>query len=247
MSVTAEKTPQKNPAPLAGQEVQRFYDQVYFRDAGGYRNVPPHLHRLARRFAPWRDRKLLDVACGTGEWLMAAKLHGATTAGIDISRVATETCRRYSPDREIHCGSAERLPFSDREFDFISCLGALEHFLDPHTALREMIRVAKRNALFLLLVPNSGFLTRRLGLYSGTHQADVKEDVRSLREWRELFESAGLVVLHRWKDLHVLSRSWIFRGPWYRWPLRAGQALALPLWPLSWQYQVYHLCVTRRQ
>lgn len=212
MSLTAEKTPQKNPASLAGQEVQRFYDQVYFHDAGGYPNISSHLHRLASRFAPWRDRKLLDIACGRGEWLMAAKLRGASTAGIDISRVATETCRRYSPDSEIHCGSAEQLPFSDREFDFISCLEALEHFLDPHTALREMIRVAKPTALFLLLVPNSGFLIRRLGLYSGTHQVDVKEDVRSLEGWKELFESVGLRIERRWRDLHVLSTSWIFRG-----------------------------------
>jgi SAM-dependent methyltransferase len=242
MSLTAKKTVQKNPAPLAGQEVQRFYDQVYFHDVGGCPNVSPHLHRLAGRFAPWQGRKLLDVACGTGEWLMATKVRGATTAGIDISRVATEISRRYLPESEIHCGSAERLPFSDREFDFISCLGALEHFLDPHTALREMIRVAKPNALFLLLVPNSGFLIRRLGLYSGTRQVDVKEDVRSLEGWKELFDSVGLRIEHRWRDLHVLSTSWVFRGPWYHWPIRACQALALPLWPLSWQYQVYHLC-----
>jgi SAM-dependent methyltransferase len=242
MSMTAAKTPEKNPAPPAGQEVQRFYDQIYFRDAGGCPIVSPHLHQLARRFAPWRDGKLLDVACGTGEWLMATKALGATTAGIDISQVATEICRRYSPDSEIHCGSAEKLPFADREFDFISCLGALEHFLDPHTALREMIRVAKPNALFLLLVPNSGFLIRRLGLYSGTHQVDVKEDVRSLEGWKELFESVGLRIERRWRDLHVLSTTWIFRGPWYHWPIRASQALALLLWPLSWQYQVYHLC-----
>ena len=36
-------------------------------------------------------------------------------------------------------------------------------------------------------------------------------------------------------------------GTWHRWPLRTAQALALPVWPLSWQYQVYHLCVLRRQ
>jgi len=40
----------------------------------------------------------------------------------------------------------------------------------------------------------------------------------------------------------VVSAGWIFFGPWYRWPLRATQALALPFWPLTWQYQVYHLC-----
>ena len=227
-------------------EFRRFYDRVYYRDAGDAPVASRHLQRLAKKLGPWTGQRLLDIACGTGDWLAAAAALGATPVGIDISQKALEVCRRALPDAQLRCGSAEVLPFGDGEFDFISCLGALEHFLDPQAAVREMVRVAKPNAVFLLLVPNSGFLTRRLGFYSGTHQADVKETVCSLREWRELFESAGLVVLHRWRDLHVLSKSWIFCGPWYKWPLRAAQAAALPLWPLSWQYQVYHLCVMRR-
>jgi hypothetical protein len=105
-----------------------------------------------------------------------------------------------------------------------------------------MIRVAKRDALFLLLVPNAGFLPRRWGLYCGTHQAAVREEARWLEGWQELFDSAGLQIERRWKDLHVLTLSWIKRGPWYRRPIRAAQAFALLFWPLGWQYQVYHLC-----
>jgi hypothetical protein len=52
-------------------------------------------------------------------------------------------------------------------------------------------------------------------------------------------------VKARWKDLHILSTAWIFRGAYYEWPLRAAQAVALPFWPLSWQYQVYYLCVLK--
>jgi SAM-dependent methyltransferase len=222
--------------------IQEFYDEVYYRDTIHVPPVAAHLQRLAEKLAPWKDVRLLDIACGTGQWLEAAAALGARPAGVDISERAVEICRRALSEADIHRGSAEALPFGDCEFDFISCLGALEHFLDPSAALREMVRVAKPNAMFLLLVPNSGFLTRRLGLYSGTHQAEVKEDVSSLTEWQELFVSCGLTVLHRWRDLHVLSASWIFHGPWYGWPLRAAQAFALPLWPLSWQYQVYHLC-----
>jgi SAM-dependent methyltransferase len=226
--------------------IQEFYDEVYYRDTNRSPPVPAHLRRLAKKLAPWNNVRLLDVACGTGRWLEAAAALGGLPAGVDISEKAVEVCRRALPGADIHCGPAEKLQFNDGEFDFISCLGALEHFIDAREALREMVRVGRPNAVVLLLVPNAGFLTRRLGLYSGTEQTDVKEDVRSLREWRDLFESAGLSVLHRWSDLHVLSASWVFRGPWYGWPLRAAQAFALPLWPLSWQYQVYHLCVIRK-
>jgi ubiquinone/menaquinone biosynthesis C-methylase UbiE len=223
--------------------VSDFYDRVYYRNLIDRRTPALHLRQLARCFEPWAGRRTLDVACGPGSWLQAVAARGAIIAGIDISQVALDVCRSALPKAETYCGPAEHLPFADRQFDFISCLGALEHFLDPEASLQEMIRVAKPEAHFLLLVPNAGFLPNRLGVYSGTTQTAVKEESRSLLEWQQLFESAGLRVQARWKDLHILSVSWIFQGPCYLWPLRAAQALALPFWPLSWQYQVYHLCV----
>lgn len=234
----------KHDTDSTAAALRDFYDQVYYANAGAA-PPPAHLRRLARKFLPWQNLRLLDVACGTGQWLSAAAALGARPAGVDISQRALDVCRGALPQAELHCGAAERLPFADGCFDAISCLGALEHFLDPAAALREMVRVAKPSAIFILLVPNSDFLSARLGLYKGTHQADVREETRTLSEWRALFDSAGLRVERRWRDLHVLSPSWILRGPWYGWPLRAAQAMALPLWPLSWQYQVYHLCTAK--
>jgi ubiquinone/menaquinone biosynthesis C-methylase UbiE len=230
---------------LHHDDVGNFYDRIYYQTTKDGQLPSRHLRRLARRFEPWKGRRVLDVACGAGHWLQAIADCGAVPAGIDISQVALNVCKTVLPRAELYCGPAERLPFADRQFDFISCLGALEHFLDPVAALREMKRVAKPDARFLLLVPNADFLPSRLGLYTGTVQSSVKEEARSLLEWQELFESTGLRVKARWKDLHILSTSWIFRGPYYQWPLRAVQALALPFWPLAWQYQVYHLCISK--
>jgi SAM-dependent methyltransferase len=121
-------------------------------------------------------------------------------------------------------------------------LGSLEHFVQPVMALEEMRRVARDDAKFVLLVPNADFLTRKLGLFRGTYQVDAKEVVRTLEAWNAIFAEAGLVVDERWKDLHILSWAWIRKGRWFMLPFRLLQALVMPLWPLRWQYQVYHLC-----
>lgn len=226
-------------------EIRRFYDEVYHRGARAERRIPWQIRRLAARLQPWEGKRLLDVGCGTGQWLIAAAERGAIPLGVDISQVAIRACKKALPQAQLFCCPAENLPFENSQFDVVSCLGSLEHFLDPESALREMVRVAKPKATFLFLVPNAGFLTRRLGLYRGTEQARIREEVRTLAGWEELFSSAGLRVMKRWRDLHILSWSWIGRAQWYYWPIRASQAVVLPLWPLSWQYQVYHLCEIR--
>jgi len=224
-------------------QVREFYDREYYTsaelDAG---HATWHDRVIARRLGELRGASVLDVACGLGTWLELLRARGARVSGIDIAEQAIAACRARFPDGDFHVGVAETLPFADASFDLVTCMGSLEHFLDKPAALREMLRVGKPGARFLILVPNAGFLTRRLGLYRGTQQTRVREDVYSLAKWGELLASAGLKVDARWRDLHPIDAGWIRKGPPWSWPLRAAQALALAVWPLAWQYQVHHFC-----
>jgi SAM-dependent methyltransferase len=227
---------------IGHEQVRRFYDEQYYSEVGAGTALPWQMRRVADRIGGMEGRKVLDIACGTGAWLAELAHRGASTAGIDISSRAVEQCRRRLPDADIREGVAEQLPFEDCSFDLVTCLGSLEHFLDQPRALREMRRVAKPGATLLILVPNAGFLTRRLGMYGGTGQVAIRETVRSLEAWTAMLRDAGLEVRAQWRDLHPLSVAWICQGPVHARPLRLIQALALPLWPMQWQYQVYFRC-----
>lgn len=225
----------------ATSAIKDFYESVYYRDLVPTRRSSRHLERLARTVGLGPESSVLDIACGAGQWLLAASHRGAAITGIDLSERAAAASQSALPEGRFCAGSAESLPFADNSFDVVTCLGSLEHFLDPERALREMVRVGMQGARFLLCVPNSEFLTRRLGLFRGTEQAAVQEHARSLSEWEQLFRGQGIIVERRWRDLHVLSWSWICRGRRSMWPARLLQALALTWWPLRWQYQVYYL------
>lgn len=229
------------------EEIKTFYDDVYYADTDKPLQGSAHLRGLAGKTSVVAGDAVLDVACGLGEWLLVCQDLGATVAGVDLSDRAIEFCKKHLPAGDFHAVPAERLPYADATFDVVSCLGSLEHFVDPVISMQEMVRVAKPDARFLLLVPNADFLTRKLGLFGGTYQKDAKEVVRTLEEWERLFNAAGLSVSSKWKDLHVLSWSWITMNGWLAAPLRALQALLLPLWPMRWQYQVYHLCEVTQQ
>lgn len=233
---------QKDQATTGHAEVKRFYDTEYYGSPGAAGPLPWHMRLIASRLGDLKGKEALDVACGTGAWLSELASRGAKVAGVDISSRAIEACRQRLPGGDMKEGVAESLPFEADRFDLVTCLGSLEHFLDQPRALAEMRRVAKEGAQILILVPTSGFLTRRLGLYGGTAQVAIRETVRPIAEWQQLFEDAGLTIAATWRDLHPLSRSWITNAPVWHWPVRAAQALALATWPIAWQYQVYFLC-----
>ncbi|QDE38785.1 class I SAM-dependent methyltransferase [Luteibacter pinisoli] len=226
--------------------IRSFYDQEYYGTDTSSARLPWHCRLAAAALSRVNGGDVLDVACGTGAWLGHFRRMGARgISGIDLSAKAIDAARRVYPGGDFRVGAAEVLPYESGSFDVVTCMGSLEHFVDKPGALREMMRVARPEAEFLLLVPNAGFLTRRLGAYGGTHQVKVKEDVLSLAAWEKLFTSVGLSVIRRRRDLHPLSVRWITHDRWYTWPVRALQAVLLAVWPLQWQYQVYHY--VRRQ
>lgn len=223
-------------------DARTFYDEVYYEEAEKKPSYTRHYQQLARRLGIGTSDAVVDIACGTGEWLGVVHDIGAKVAGIDLSERAINVARRSLPDADLRASGATELPWGDDVFDLVTCLGSLEHFPDQAASLREIKRIAKPGGRVLILVPNAGFLTRRLRLFRGTEQRDIREVVLPIAEWEAMFEAADMKVVDRWKDLHILSASWIKSGPVVMWPLRTLQALALTVWPLSWQYQVYFLC-----
>jgi ubiquinone/menaquinone biosynthesis C-methylase UbiE len=223
------------------EQVANFYNDEYYSNTNAI-TTSTHLRKLAKKIAPQRDDCLLDIACGTGAWLSAISPCSDNAVGMDISEKAIRVCRKTLAHDRFCIGLGEKLPFRNDIFDLITCLGSLEHFLDQPLALREIRRVAKPSAKILILVPNSGFLTYRLGIFKGTNQIGIHETIRSIDDWIQMFTDAGLTVTDQWSDLHVLSREWISKRGVLHIPVRALQAFMLLLWPLQWQYQVYFEC-----
>ncbi len=150
-------------------KIKSFYDTVYYQNASSNVVVTGHLRRLAKKIGISQGQQILDVACGTGGWLLAAKEMGGSPNGVDLSSKAIEICKKNMPEGTFYSSPAESLPFENEQFDVVTCLGSLEHFLDPVAALKEMVRVSKKHAKFILLVaqrrilnPSHGPLPRHL-------------------------------------------------------------------------------------
>jgi SAM-dependent methyltransferase len=168
--------------------------------------------------------------------------------GVDLSDQAVRLAKQVAPGARVAVGAGEALAFRDRTFDYVTCLGSLEHFLDMELGLREMQRVAKPAGRFCIMVPNQDFLGWKLVGHQGTAQQDINENLLPLTAWRRLFERSGLEVLavmpDRWHAVRWRTGGQGGNGV-RRWLTGPALEVAWRLLPLRWQYQFVFLLARR--
>jgi SAM-dependent methyltransferase len=160
---------------------------------------------------PRAGARVLDVACGSGSFLLCAADRGLELVGLDVSPTAIELARERVPGAALHVGDAEQLPFEDSSFDVVTCLGSLEHFPSPERGAAEIARVLRPDGRAVVFVPNLFFLGHvwfglRHGIEPSEGGQDFSETFRTSGGWRSLLEGAGLVV-ERWRPWNTIHAS----------------------------------------
>jgi SAM-dependent methyltransferase len=176
---------------------------------------------------------LLDVACGPGLLLKAATLRGLEPTGLDISSAALALAADYVPEARLVEGNAEQLDFPDGTFHHVTCIGAIERFLDRPRALTEMRRVARDDGRFCFMVRNSETLVWQLWR-RGLRRRNTAghQDALNLREWNELFAGLGFEVEGVYIDQWFRQRlRRVLRG-FRPWDMSRPDPVAKPILPL---------------
>lgn len=116
----------------------RFYDKIYsFKD---YAAEAELLRATILRHRPGA-RRLLDVACGTGEHLRHLKAH-FEVEGVDAGLEMLEIARAKLPDVRFHRGDMRTFDLG-RTFDAVICLfGATGHLRDEGELAASLGRMA---------------------------------------------------------------------------------------------------------
>ncbi len=107
---------------------------------------------LRRLWAPRAPQSVLEVGCGTGLFLEWFAQGGHQVTGLDPSPYMLNLAHDRVPKRTaLDRGFAEDLPYEDNSFDTVALITALEFVNDPQSALREALRVARRQVLLGIL------------------------------------------------------------------------------------------------
>ena len=99
--------------------------------------------RIMRRIlAGTRFSRVIDVACGTGRWMLRLEQLGASVFGVDACDAMLFEAAKHPPLRgRLLLGDAACLPITDGAADLVLCSLALGYFGDLQCSMRELARI----------------------------------------------------------------------------------------------------------
>jgi SAM-dependent methyltransferase len=123
--------------------------------------VNTRLEEITAQFSPYRqNNRLLDIGCGAGNLLQAARNNGWDAQGLDVSAGAVKHVR--SLGFEVFEGELQEAGFPSEHFDVVTAAELLEHLVDPQPLLHEVARILRPGGLFWTTTPHARGLSGRL-------------------------------------------------------------------------------------
>lgn len=153
--------------------------------------VNARLEEITAEFAPYRrENRLLDVGCGAGNLLQAARKNGWNARGLDVSAGAVKHVRGLG--FEVFEGELQDAGFPSGHFDVVTAAELLEHLFDPRPLLREVARILRPGGLFWTTTPHArGLSGRLLGLQWRCVWPPEHLQLFSIRGLKQLLGDAG--------------------------------------------------------
>lgn len=145
----------------------------YYRDVIRAAAFSPEMgaFRLAQ-FRQWadtyglKDRPVLEIGCGKGEYLALLAASGMRAYGIEHAAEAVADCLAQGLQVvQGYLGDAAELPFGHHQFAGFVCLNFMEHWPNPRQSLQALLPALDEHAIGLIEVPNFDMIVEK-GLFS---------------------------------------------------------------------------------
>jgi len=104
-------------------------------------------------------KKLLDIGCSRGEFLLAARSLGANPVGLDMDHEALRFIQAHLAIPVIE-GNAEQVELPENAFDIITCWDLVEHLLKPKASIKRLVKALKPGARIAFWTPNADLIEK---------------------------------------------------------------------------------------
>lgn len=167
------------------------YEQLAAEYARHRRVHPEVLCNLIQTANLSPDSKVLEVGCGTGNYIAAVEAAlGSRCWGIDPSEKMLDAAKERSQSIHLQVGRAERLEHPTEMFDLVFSVDVIHHVTDRSTYFREAFRVLRDGGRVCTVTDSEEIIRERQPLavyFPETVEVDLRRypSTDDLRRWSQ--------------------------------------------------------------
>ena len=144
-----------------GEDYEGFDLGTYEKFVAMFR-IPQYERDAASILERTKGTRLLDIGCGTGEFLTVAERSGFRAVGLEPSKTAFEIARKMHP---VLRGELATAGFKADSFDVVTLWSVLEHVPEPSAFLRRIRGLLRQGGILALRVPEARGLLPSLAVW----------------------------------------------------------------------------------
>lgn len=201
----------------------QYYPESYYSNRAHFLDnflnfifYQPKLNLINHYFVSKKNISVLDIGCGTGEFLkyLPKKI---IKSGVEINSQAL----KYIDQSQInlYIGNLNEIDFKKQQFDCIVLFHVLEHLPDPQKSLKIIHKLLKKNGLLVFSVPNSDSLGFKVGKQNYFHLDSPRHlFIPNFENIKILLSKTGFHQIDKHPPLfdYPLDLFWSVRKKWIR-------------------------------
>jgi len=131
-----------------------FYADLHRQFRDYYPSTCPAFARALAVARQEQLREVIDLGCGAGHFLDAARTEGLSTHGLDLNPDAVAECCERGHDVQCCTAEAYAADHPGRRFALVTAFEVMEHVPDPRTFFRDTAALVAPGGFLALAVPN---------------------------------------------------------------------------------------------
>lgn len=149
-----------NPMPHPHDLSQIYSYDVYADSTNSNPVLQHHFYALLAKYC-WPIRRVLEIGCGTGEFLAFLESKGIKVTGVEFA----DSAQRVKFKGRLYVSRMEDLEIPSVSFDAVLLLNVIEHLADPVEVLKKISKMLTPEGVLLLRHPNSDLFFSKPYLY----------------------------------------------------------------------------------